>query len=182
MLVLALVLTGGVDDRRVRRDPQTAFQEPRGGAIDARFPSRGTSARPEGRRRSDALGGGRHRIAGSSFSNTRSWFATMRGMPRWSFKPGPVSCKCTVIEVSQSPIPPGGEARVRIGFTEATKQNDVLKPETTLPRRLAAHQRRGAGATAALDQSHGRPQPVPRSRERRPLDQGPGPLGRATIG
>jgi hypothetical protein len=44
-------------------------------------------------------------------------------------QPGPVSCKCSLVEVLQSPVPPGGETQVRFNLTEVSKNtHDVLKP------------------------------------------------------
>ncbi len=43
-------------------------------------------------------------------------------------QPGPVSCKCSLVEVLQSPVPPGGQTQVRFSFTEVSKKkNDTLK-------------------------------------------------------
>ncbi len=40
---------------------------------------------------------------------------------------GPSSCACTLTELPDEPVPPGGRAKVKMGITESAK-NDRLKP------------------------------------------------------
>ncbi len=39
---------------------------------------------------------------------------------------GPSTCKCTVTDLPETPVPPGGQAEIGVGFTEVTKR-DILK-------------------------------------------------------
>ena len=51
---------------------------------------------------------------------------TTREICRWQLAAGPSSCSCTATNLPDWPIPPGGQATVTVGMTDATK-HDTLK-------------------------------------------------------